>query len=195
MARVTQVQHARKENRCGKCGTPILVGDPYRHASPRAHLATAGIKMVRCIKATCAFKTSDLTTSKMSGVYATQEDLQLAIDGDFTPADVLNSLQEAAEAVRAVGKEYREGATNIEDGFGHETMQSQEMTEKADALDEYADALENVSLDDADEFDELESETQGLEDEDRLGEIEDRQQEIRENVASTVEDAINELSI
>ncbi len=197
MARVTTVQAARKAQTCGRCGMVILPGMSYRWAKPRVHRAAAGRKLVRCMKPTCAFRPSDLTTSKMAGVYAAQENLADAMLGDFSPNDLLNSLQEAAGEVRGVGEEYREGATNIEDGFGHSTEQSQEMTEKADALDEYADALEAVTFDEADEYDELEDEAEKLdgEDEVRLEEIEARQTEIREEAQSEAENAISELSI
>ena len=198
MARVTTVKAARKATTCGRCGTVILAGMSYRWAKPRVHRAASGMKLVRCMGSKCMFRPSDLTTSKMAGVYAAQESLADAMAGDFTPNDLLNSLQEAAETVRGVGEEHREGATAIEDGFGHETSQSGEMNEKADALDEYADALEGVSIDDADEYDDLETEageTDEDEDEDRLEEIVARQREIRDDAEAQANDAIAELSI
>jgi len=197
MARVTLVQHARKENACGRCGRTIWVDDPYRWAKPRVHRAAAGRKLVRCMSPGCAFRQSDLTTSKMAGVYSAQESLADAMLGEFTPNDLLNSLQEAAEEVRGVGEEYREGAENIEQGFGHETEQSMEMAEKAEALETYATGLEEVTFDDADEYDELEDEAGKLdgEDEERLEAIEARQSEIREESESTAQEAIDDLSI
>jgi len=38
----------------------------------------------------------------MAGVYSAQESLADAMLGEFTPNDLLNSLQEAAEEVRGV---------------------------------------------------------------------------------------------
>ena len=197
MARITTVKSSRTPQRCGKCGADLPVGSPYRWAKPRVHKAAAGRKLVRCMYPKCAFRQSDLTTSKMAGVYSAQESLDDAMLGDFSPNDLLNSLQEAAEAVRGVSEEYREGAQNIEDGFGHETSQSEEMAQKAEALEEYATRLEEVTIDNADEYDELENEAGVLdgEDEERLEEIEARQSEIREEAESTANEAIEDLSI
>lgn len=55
--------------------------------------------------------------------------------------------------IKPGGEVYRESAQNMEDGFGHETYQSAELNEKADALESAADEIESAALD-LEEFDE-----------------------------------------
>ena len=131
----------------------------------------------------------------MAGVYAAQEGLEDALGAnELTPSDATEAMSQAASDIRGVAEEYREGANNIEEGFGHSTAQSDEMNEKADDLDGYADELENLTFDDADEYEELEAEAGELphlgEDEVRLGEIEERQEEIRDAMRAEAEEAI-----
>lgn len=51
-----------------------------------------------------------------------------------------------AEEIRELAEEKRESASNIEDGFGHATYQSDELNETADNLEQWADDLENVDI-------------------------------------------------
>ena len=109
--------------RCGKCGTTIEPGDPYKWTEIK--MQYGGRRLVRC--STCpTWRPSELSTSKMAGIYAAQE------------------------AVREVAEEYRESAQAIEDGFGHPTYQSDELNERADELDGWADDVEGVDFDEWD---------------------------------------------
>lgn len=53
-----------------------------------------------------------------------------------------------AEEIRSLAEEKREGAQNIEDGFGHETYQSEELNQVADDLDAWADDVEGIDFPD-----------------------------------------------
>jgi len=75
---------------------------------------------------------------------------QIQNDG---PSDSYESLEDAqawasekAEEIRGLAEEKRESASNIEEGFGHETYQSAELNEIADNLEQWADDLENIDL-------------------------------------------------
>lgn len=152
MARVTEVDHARKDQgTCGRCGTEIKKGDPYRHASP----GFRGPKLVRCMAFECRFRPSDLTTSKMADVYAAQEaahdDLdRLLEEGAFTdPEDVRSVLEAVVDESSGVADEYREAAEAMGDA-------GSENEERADAIEAWCDDLgnfedtEGVPDDDAD---------------------------------------------
>lgn len=88
-------------------------------------------------------------------------DFSNALDGAETPEDVESSLQEAAEAVREIAEAKRESAQNIEDGFGHETQQSEELNSTADELDTWADEIEGADVPDLPEPEETDCEECG----------------------------------
>lgn len=152
--RVTSVKKSRQARECGKCGDKIAVGDGYVWWKFRF-----GGKRVRCLKAECAPRPSDLTSSdKLSRLYAIQENLSDEIaewrKNDPTDTeDLKTALESAGSEAREVADEYRESAQNIEDGFGHETSMSEEINEKAESVDSWADELEQVDLDESCERD------------------------------------------
>jgi len=173
MARVTYVKSAQgrkngQPRRCYKCGTEIHPGDSYKWFANR--IGRYSQRKDFC--ANCPVRPSDTTTSPhLSALYAAQESAedQLAAGGELGLADIAQIVREYAEAVREVGEGYGESADNIEEGFGHETYQSQEIREKADECDSAADTIESAADDiesledpdaDASEFlDEYEGET------------------------------------
>lgn len=149
--RITTVAKAQKDQgSCGVCHEPIHKGDSYRWIKPRY-----GGKRVR--HATCQnFRPSDMTSSdKLSRLYAAQENVEDFLSaGEFDSLDdVKGVLEEAGSEAREVGDEYRESAQNIEDGFGTRTAMCDEIEEKADSCDSWADTLEGA-LDYVDDWDE-----------------------------------------
>jgi hypothetical protein len=134
--------------KCGKCGVEIKVGDPYKWVKVKR--TYGGVTYYRC--ASCPrWRQSELSNSKMSGVYAAQERCDDEVY-ECTSVGELESLRdELAEEIRNVGEEYGESADNMEDGFGHETYQSAELREKAEALDGWADEIESTDFDEFDE--------------------------------------------
>jgi uncharacterized protein YoaH (UPF0181 family) len=136
MARITYVKSARKDQgTCQKCGKPISAGDPYKWVAIRP-TPRSSRKYKRC--ASCPnWKPSELSSSKLAAIYAVQEDFE---EYNFeTFEDIQSFMESAGDAIRDVAEEYRESAQNIEDGFGHETYVSQELADKADTLEGWAD--------------------------------------------------------
>ena len=149
MARVTYVKKSQKPWVCEKCGKQIEPGQPYKHVSPRSGPWESGRKRVRC--ADCpTWKPSELTFSKMAGVYAAVESFQ-EVMASWSPedgaSDLEGALDELASEVEQVADEYEESANNIVDGFGHETTQSDELQEKADSLRDWADEVRSAYQD------------------------------------------------
>lgn len=143
--RIHLVQKARKSpGDCGGCGKEIKAGEQYKWAQGRF---TA--RKLRCGQ--CAFKASDLTTSKMGAVYDAQDNARDEINswtGEETE-DLSSALQSLAEVVREVAEEYRESVEGIRGTFS-ESPKADELEEKADNLEGWADELENT------QFEELE---------------------------------------
>lgn len=160
--RVTTVEKCQKDQgKCDKCGKEIKAGQKYKWWKFRY-----GGKRIRCGECPMP-RQSELTQSKMGGVYAAQENAEDAIaafrgsDSD-TADDLTSALESAAEDIRSVGEEYRESAQNIEDGFNHRTQMCDDLEEKADALDSCADELESATSD----FEDFDKEAvEGVEDE------------------------------
>jgi hypothetical protein len=124
--------------KCGKCGTEIKVGDPYRwfQVGFRSHY-----KQVRCVEISCSPKTSELESSKLSSVYAAIEDAEATIAEADEPDEIESAVQDVANTVREVADEYREASVNPNTGAVFNT----EAEERADTLDSSADELESWS--------------------------------------------------
>ena|SRR5262252_4666361 len=122
---------------CKSCGKPIEIGQPYKWFKQKT--TYGGIK--KSYHPDCKIPPSHRTTSRMGVIYDAQDTLDFG--GCETVEDCQAELQSFAETVREIGEEYAESADNMEDGFGHETYQSQEIRERAEALEQWADDLES----------------------------------------------------
>lgn len=115
----------------------IKVGEPYKWIEPSG-------QRVRNRHADCpSWNVWDYSSSLSARIAQIQ-------DGDpddlGSEDDVSAWANEKAEEIRGLAEEKRESASNIEDGFGHETYQSAELNETADSLDAWADELEQVDI-------------------------------------------------
>lgn len=138
MSRVKFVYNNRKELVCGKCREKILKGAGYRWTKPRY-----GSRKVRCLKPACAFKPSDLSSSKAAIVHDAIEDARDQIQTAESHDDLQAILQSVADVAREVGDEYRDASSSWARGNGHP-----EFDEKADACESFADELESWSFSD-----------------------------------------------
>lgn len=147
MAKITNVTKARKaQGNCGRCGTPIAAGDPYRHASP----GFRSRKLVRCMKSTCYFRQSELTTSKLAGVYEANETLEEELAGLGSEDDVetVESYRDtAADAIEDVAEEYRTASSEWAGGMNS----NEEWDEKAEEVSSYAEEIRGIDVPDPDE--------------------------------------------
>lgn len=210
MARVTYVKKAKgrkdgQDRRCIKCGTDIKPGDSYKWVALR--VGTYSQRKNFC--ASCPVRPSDQTTSPhLQTIYLAQETAEDALanaDGAGL-ADLAEIVRDYANGVREAAESYGESADNIEDGFGHETSQSQEIREKSEECESAADTIESAaddieSLDDPDAPDEeLVDEYEGELDE--KGEpvdaeewetfLEEKREERREAAMDAANDAVAE---
>ena len=196
MARITVVQSARKDQgTCSRCGGEIKAGDTYRWVSLRR--AYGSIKIKRCMKQECRFRPTDLSTSRMAEIDQAHEDADF---GD-TLDTITEAMQDFASTVRDVGDGYIESADNIEDGFGHATMQSDELREKGEALTDWADELENWEpseeepQDDDDEFAAVDPETGEQTGEVDQDAFDEKHQEWLDMVIAEADEAMGEVPV
>jgi hypothetical protein len=211
MARVTYVASAKgrkdgRNRRCIKCGTEIEPGQPYKWTALR--IGRSSQRKDFC--ANCPVRPSDQTTSPhLQTLYLAQETAEdaLAQGGGLGLTDLADIVRGYAEGVREAAESYGESADNMEEGFGHETYQSQEIREKADECESAADTIESAadeieSMDDPDaEDDEFLGEYEGstydetgqpTDPEDFADWVEEKRQERREAAIDAANDALQE---
>ncbi len=133
MPRVHHVKKARKDN-------PVCKrGESYYWASfktgPRSSMKRYWLTRP---------KQSQLTLSKMSGVYAADEAIDENISNDMSGEDISAALQDVIEQVEAVRDEYQESFDNMSDAFPSGCPTMEEIEEKVDTLDGWISELESA---------------------------------------------------
>jgi hypothetical protein len=177
--------------KCGKCGKEIAVGDPYKHTTVKR--TYGGVRMVRCVD--CPdWRQWELTTSKMAPIMQAQD--QTSFDDCEDYQSIVDTLEEFANTVRDVAAEYEESADNIEDGFGHETYQSAELREKYEALEAWADELEQLDEQEPEKCeDHVDSETDDDDDDPECEACDELKQEALDNMRADAEEKIMETPV
>jgi len=139
---VTTKNKAGKKIKCGRCGHEIAPGEKYFHFSFRY-----GGKRVRCLAHPP--RQSELTQSKMSGAYGAIEDVEDAIasvrKGASSLEDLKAALESAADEVESVRDEYQDGFDNMPENFQGAST-GDEIQEKIDGLEEFANTLRDVDF-------------------------------------------------
>lgn len=131
---------------CDGCGKEILVGQPYKHVTPKSG-PYGGRKRTRC--GTCpAWQVWELSQSLSARTAEIMHNAHEAFGEPETTEAVTEVLSNVADEIRSLAEEKRESASNIEDGFGHPTSASEELNEIADQLESWADDVENADIPD-----------------------------------------------
>lgn len=163
MSRVITVPNNRKELECGSCHSTIPKGAGYRWTKPRY-----GSRKVRCLKASCAFKASDLSSSKAAIVHDAIDDARDQILTAESQDEIQMILSDVAQTARDVGQEYQDASDQWAGGNGHEEWQ-----EKADQCESFADDLESWSFSGEDDEEAVRQFVRDEEDDPEDGESED----------------------
>jgi len=129
---------------CEKCGQEIKVGQPYKWIAPKSG-PYGGHKRYRCEKCPI-WDVWDYSNSLSARTAEIAYNFSVDLEGCESEDDVSTALSAVAEGSREIAAEKREAAANIESGFGHSTVQSDELIDIADQLDNWADEVENVSV-------------------------------------------------
>lgn len=166
---------------CDKCGKEIEVGQPYKWVAPKSG-PYGGSKRFRC-EACPTWHSWELSSSLSARLDQVSWAAWEAFTGnDLGDADDITSiLTDAAGEIREIAEEKEEGAQNIEDGFGHETSQSEELKDIAQQLNEWADEVENYDVPD---FPEVEGDEPT---EDEQTAIDEWHSEVEDVLAATVD--------
>jgi hypothetical protein len=177
MATIQHVNKARKDQgRCVICTEKVLVGQPYnwfqanRFApryvwhdtcpAPRGSVLESNEKRSTAMAAfEGAYDEVDAIRNRLSAYQEVPEG-RTDEDGTWTPETAAESLLDdlgavsaaCAEGVNSAAEMWRESASNIEDGFGQATTNSDEMNERADEWEQVATDIETLR-DEVDEWD------------------------------------------
>jgi len=150
--------------RCERCSDLIPIGTGYKWVKPRRHRAAAGRKRIRCL--TCpGWTAAELTSSEVLRIiYEAQATIETAAYEGDVPTDptdceafteALTGLgDEFAEAIREAVDIRNDAADNIEEGFGHPTVQSDDLRAEGDQIEQWADEMESVTFGEFDPPDE-----------------------------------------
>lgn len=156
MARINVSKFAGRKGAtlaCDKCRQPIAVGEQYRYWAAGFRSRR---KNIRCMRATCSPRASEMTNSKMSGVYAAQEEAEDALNllqgaPEENWDSVRSILEDAASAIEDVAQEYRDAADASPTGL----VFGEDLNERADMIEEGANEIRDWEPDeDEPDFDE-----------------------------------------
>lgn len=188
---------AAEPMRCCQCPSPIVRGERYYQWSIKRQ---RGGVTYRQHESHGAPRPSQLTESKMSGVYAAIESAEEAIAAAGSPEDVAEALRAAASDVEGVRDEYQESLDNMPEGLqqGDTGQQIEErvsnLEDFAQTLNDAADECESMETEEADEADEPEA--QGDETPEQQAEREQAkesaEQESADNLLQAAQDRANE---
>lgn len=142
--------------KCDHCDEEIKVGQPYKWIEPNG-------QRIRNRHEDCpTWKVWEYSSSLSARIAQIQEEGMNGFPDDATEeSDISSFVEDLASQIRELAEEKRESASNIEDGFGHSTYQSDELNETADSLDEWAEGVEQVTLPDVPEAEETTCDTCG----------------------------------
>jgi len=140
VARIKSVKKARKDQgECGDCGKQIRAGQPYKWWTVGFR---SRYKHKRCDECITPMPSARESNPKVAAILAVEETF------DTTSAkcreDLVSVLEDAASGIRDAGEQWTESADEMEQGFGHETEQSNEQREKGEAAEGWAEAIENA---------------------------------------------------
>ena len=129
---------------CDSCTLPILAGTSYKHVTPKSG-PYGGHQRSR--HGDCpSWKPWDLSNAWWARIAQAIDGPLLDVGNADTEDDLVSVRDDAATAVRELSEESREAQSNLEEGFGHATSQSDEAGERADALEGWAEEIEGVEF-------------------------------------------------
>ena len=147
MARVKTIKKARqskKERRCTRCSYIIQPGETY-YSIAKMVFPRGGYTVYFCYNHYP--KPSDILSGKQSDYARMHEEFDDAVGNATSGDDLVAALTDLESAVTEMSEEYGDSASNIEDGFGHSTYQSEMMESNRDNLAAYADEINNAIAD------------------------------------------------
>jgi hypothetical protein len=137
---------------CTACHLPIKIGTPYKWIQPKSG-PYGGRRMSRH-EACPSWQVWDYSNSLSAQLARVAHDFWEAVDQAEGTDDVQSALDDAGASIEEIAGQKREGAENIESGFGHSTSQSEELESMADELETWASDVTSATIPDVPECEE-----------------------------------------
>lgn len=190
LAQVKHVKRAQKDQgKCSGCGKELPAGSEYRYYKPGFRSRT---KIRICMSESCTPRRSQLESSKLSEAYAAIEDAEDRLSVTGTPEEpAVLTVEEVQEIIDDCASEIRRISEEYETSIEAAPMLEDTIREKIDQLDQFADELESLSLDDEpekperDEFDDDEEFAEALD------EYQSELEEARDTAREAARDALS----
>lgn len=130
-----------KKIKCGKCGDRIRPGSSYRFWT-----FYKGARNIRCMKAGCAPRQSELTRSRMSEVYAILESIEDACKvfrGDYDFDSLIGEVETQHGELESLKDDFQSGKENIPEQF-QEGETAQLIEARIEAIEAYLSELDTA---------------------------------------------------
>lgn len=146
--------------RCDYPGCPdpeIRPGQSYKHITPKS--GPYGGRQRNRHAEHPNWNVWEYSSSLDARLAEIQNTFEEGVDNCESEDDVTSLLEDVANAARELAEEKRESASNIEEGFGHETEKSMELNDIAEQIEAWADEVEGMSVPDFPSVEDVECDT------------------------------------
>lgn len=199
MARTEHIKSARKTKngnrpRCCTCGVAIEIGQSYYKNSPSRFSPTYSWHATCKAPAPSQLESNEKRSTAMAAQESAHEsldDLSGTENYDSLIDDIKSTLSACAAGFEEAAEMCRESASNIEDGFGHETESSMAQTEMADIYEEGASTLEDWEPDQTD----VPGEDDVVDSDDPATDLTDLRNAWRDGVIESARQAIDDMEM
>ena len=165
MARVTYIKAAKKSKftrNCTTCGHSVQPGESYKRL-PKKTGPASGYTLIFCYRHSP--RSSHFASGReaeLSQIVEGLEDTLKEFADDADTDDIQSAIESSLDEIEEFASSLREGADNMEMGFGHTTTRSEAMSETADELDDWREQLNSVAESGSDESQDLIAELQDI---------------------------------
>jgi hypothetical protein len=125
---------------CDACAEPIAVGTPYKYIDIKRQYGGTTRRRHAYHPDWQPWEYSSALWARIAQIQAMEIDVSGLEPGE-DPSDYTDDI---VSAIRELASEKEEAASNMEDGFGHETEQSNELREISEQLEAWADEFESI---------------------------------------------------
>lgn len=129
---------------CDIDGGEILPGTAYKHITPKS--GPYGGTQRNRHKVHRGWYQWEYSSSLGARLAQVAHNFSQALESVESEDDVQSALDDAASEIESIAEEKREGASNIEDGFGHATTASEELEEIAGQLEDWAEEIKAADI-------------------------------------------------
>lgn len=166
--RITKAGISKKTRTCRVCQHQVQPGEGYKYMDRKTG-PRSGYRLFFCF--VCVPKPSHHASGRTQELMEITEGAEEAVGkvdhSQEGMEDLWITIEDVVSSINSLAEEIRDSANAIEDGFGHETQQSTNMSETADNLETWAGELEGAGeraedIDNNDDAEELISEIQGM---------------------------------